>query len=158
MQITDFKDWLQVCSLIVAVICGLIGLFYLVRKENKIRTEELDKQFSGKWINEGAIDGPLETHYIELELSLKDREIIGVLSVNSPKYHTQLNCLSILGKRFRRRAKIDIISHQRGETQTIGEAILFLKKRIIVWKLLRGMNDYFPKRTKLWRNDNNTAA
>ena len=158
MQITEIKEWLEIYSFVVAIIGGLIGLYFLIRKENKSRMEELYKQFSGKWTNQGAVNGPENTYDLDIELFLKNREISGVLSVINTNTGSRFNCLSIIGKRFRKRARIRFIILHKGELQALGEALLSLNKETIRWKLCHGISDYFPKRTRLWRSVSNSAA
>ena len=153
MQTTEIKDWLQIASFAVAIIGGLIGLFFLIKKETRARTRELDEQLSGHWTNEGNIGGEIDPQIVDLELSAKARQVEGILSVRSVSSSTHCSNLSVIGSRLRKRVAINFIYVRAGNVQTVGRAMLRLKKGNIQWRLRSGTADFFPKKVDLFKTD-----
>ncbi len=76
------KDLLESLSYVVAILAGVAASVLFLRSRYKGLDEELRQKFSGEWTNEGCIDCR-ETHYVDLELETKGKNISGVLSVRN---------------------------------------------------------------------------
>lgn len=150
MDLVQNKDLLESLSYLVAILGGIFGGIYFFIKYFKEYEERIDEAFTGMWINEGCINFPdEETHSVELSLESIKRELSGIISVRKYDEETHWNGLSVIGKRFLHRSKIQIIHVRNGEVLNVAKAKLHLNNKELSWKLLKGTSDFFPKKTTL---------
>lgn len=153
-MIKESTDILELVLKVFAVMGGIAGAFVFIRKEVKAYNEKMTNFFTGKWGNEGVIDGPKQSHYIELEIEAEAGEVKGCFDVRKLEEDHAWHVVSFHGKRFLSKAKCKIIHIRHGQPLDYGTVVLKKKsKHEIVWQLKEGVADFFPKETVLFKRD-----
>lgn len=136
---------------ILSAVCT--GAYFLLKnfKESK---KKIRTKIAGRWGNEGDIIWiKNETHFVELELDvdIEDGEITGTIKSRSVGNETESPLCSVNGQLKYKSATIEITHVRHGEILIYGKAEIELKKKILHWKLINGIADFFPNHTKLQR-------
>ena len=150
MDLIQNKDLLESLSYLIAILGGIFVSIYFLIKYYKAYDKRISQAYSGFWINEGCINPKNEeTHSIELALESDNRELSGTINVQKYSEDAHWNGLSIDGKRFLKRASINIIHIRKGEVLKVATVKLSLKKKEMIWKLKNGTADFLPTKTIL---------
>lgn len=142
-------------ELLLAIFGIIGGLYFAIKECVKLYASYATKRkkwFEGKWGNEGIIGGPSLTHLLELDISCDGTEISGSFDVRKEDEEHTWHGVSFNGKFFLNRASCNITHMRNGEVLDFGHVILIKKgKNLLLWKLNRGVEDFFPITTQLFR-------
>jgi len=133
----------------------LTGLYFIYKgyrdKRNKIR-----EKITGQWGNEGDIVwSEHETHFVELVLTIdkEDGEITGTIKSKHTQEDITSPYCSVHGKLRFRSGELKILHVRHGELLPYGTVRIKFKRKILYWNLKNGVGDFFPKTTKLHRQN-----
>jgi hypothetical protein len=91
------KDTLESLSYLTAILSGTAAAILFLSGRYRNWNEQVQKEFFGKWTNEGCIDCE-ETHYVDLELEAHGKELTGILSVTGLNNSAEWNNLSVVAR------------------------------------------------------------
>lgn len=152
-MVKDSTEILELILKIFALVGGVTGALIFIRKEIKAYNARMSKFFAGEWANEGTIGGLLPTHYIDVSIECDGNELKGCFNVRKLSDDHAWHAVSFDGKRVFSKAKCKIIHIRHGQVLDYGTFILKKKsKHKIVWQLMDGVADFFPKHTVLVRS------
>jgi hypothetical protein len=151
VDISKIKDFLELGSYLVAIIGGCTAGLIFLRRNLKAHNAQLDSAISGKWSNEGSVGGILPTHFVDLDLAIKDGITSGILSSRKLDSETHWNNLSVSGKRKGKKVELHVIHVRHGKISELAVIKIQLDKKNLKWLLIQGTADFFPVEIVLWK-------
>lgn len=133
---------------LTVIVGAIFGFFRYIAKVHQARARD----FNGFWTNEGSITGPYPTHYLNLQLNVRGRDVSGIVESRALETGTTLPNGSLRGHLdWGKGIHGEVVDVSRSRFRRYGTVSLRLRRGVLTWRTKGQIADFLPTSTELWR-------
>lgn len=141
------KETAAVVTALAVIFGAVVAVFRYIAKVHQARADAL----VGFWTNEGDITGPYPTHYLNLELKLKGRDVSGIVESRALETGTTLPNGSLRGcLGWGKKINGEVLDVSRARLVRYGTVSLRLRRGVLEWRTKGEVVDFLPTSAELW--------
>ncbi|MBD1364424.1 hypothetical protein IDJ77_11450 [Mucilaginibacter sp. ZT4R22] len=140
---------------IITIIPIVSGGAYFLIKEYKFKRNRYRQLLTGRWINEGSVGGPEESHNIVMDITVdeEDGSVIGMIEVNEWATETH-GIFGLNGNMGYNSVKLATTVVRHGNVHQYDTIKLkFIDKRNLAFRCSSKGSTFFPYKTAVWKHE-----